>query len=78
MQVRRFTDFVISNYQDLKLKIVSFSRVLSMSLDVKYDPVVVASEAETASANRKIVKVLKASGNIHNGIEDVLGLYFQQ
>ena len=72
------TDCLISNYQDPKLEIVSFSRVLSGSLGVKYDPVVVASEAETAFTNRKIAKKLKASGNIHNSIEDVLDLYFHQ
>ena len=64
--------------RDAIADIAGFMRRLAMDDDVAIDPEVAASEAETGYRNASLANFLRACGNLHSPVEDVLDVYFNQ
>lgn len=71
-------DVLLSQYDDPKGALLDHLRRLSGNPDIAFDPEVAASERETGYRNAALANFLKASGNLENGIDAVLDLYFHQ
>lgn len=58
--------------------IAGFLRRLAADETVDIDPEVAESEARTGYRNASLANFLRASGNLHSAVEDVLDVYFHQ
>ena len=58
--------------------ITDFMRKAAADATVSMDPEVATSEAETGFRNASLANFLRAYGNLHNAIPDVLEVYFNQ
>lgn len=74
------TDILISTYgrAGAKEEILNRVRDLSGNPAIKMDPVVAASELETAHRNAGLAYVMKGFGNIKNDVDDLLDVYCHQ
>ena len=59
-------------------RITYFLREVSSDPEVSIDMEVAQSEADTGFLNASLANFLKASGNLHGPVEDVLDVYFHQ
>ena len=64
--------------QALVARITAFMRQLADDAAVEIDPEVAASEGETGFRNASLANFLRAYGNLHNPVADVLEVYFNQ
>lgn len=71
-------DILCTLFPDPKTVILEFIRKLSGINSIVYNPVVAASEKQLGFRNAALINMMKASGNIHNQIDDVLDLYYHQ
>ena len=65
-------------FDDPKQAILSFVRDLSGDDSVEIDDDVAHAERDTGFTNRALANFLKARGNLHHDVEEVLDLYFHQ
>ena len=74
------TDVLVSTFGRIGAKEEILSRVRDLSGDqsIRMDPVVAASELETAHRNAGLAHVMKGFGNIRNSVDDVLDVYCHQ
>ena len=70
------TDIVLSHATsgDPLLELVRRS---SGAVDIDYDPTVAEAERETGHRNRALAHFLRAFGNLHNDVDEVLDRYFR-
>jgi glutaminase len=59
-------------------RITTFMRELADDAAVEIDPEVAASEGETGFRNASLANFLRAYGNLHSPVADVLQVYFNQ
>ena len=59
-------------------QIVGFVRRAADAPDIGIDPEVAASEAQTGFRNASLANFLRAEGNLHSAVADVLRVYFNQ
>jgi glutaminase len=71
-------DILISELKDPKAELLAFVRKVANGSTVVYDTAVARSEAETGWRNAALANLLKAYGNLHNDVDEVLDLYFHQ
>jgi len=64
--------------QEAIADIAGFMRRLSLDETVTIDPEVAASEADTGFRNASLANFLRSFGNLHNRVEDVLEVYYNQ
>ncbi len=72
------TDALMGARPHLRDTLLAFVRELAGNDAIAYDDVVARSEAETGFRNRALANFLKAEGNLHAAVDDVLDLYFHQ
>lgn len=70
------TDVLLEHLPDAKAAVLDFARRLSGSPDVHYDAAVAASEQATGYTNLALAHFLKAHGNLHHPVEQVVDAYF--
>ncbi|HET7370968.1 MAG TPA: glutaminase, partial [Gammaproteobacteria bacterium] len=70
------TDCLVTHTPDARTSILDFVRGAASDDAIGYDPEVAASEAEHGYLNRALGNFLKSFGNIDNGVDDVLDVYF--
>lgn len=71
-------DMLCSLFEDPQHVLLEFVRKISGIPTVDYDPQLAASEKRSGFRNAALINMMKASGNIHNDIEQVLDLYYHQ
>jgi len=71
-------DMLITHLPEPEEHLLRFVRVLCGNESITIDSAVAASEAETGFMNAALANVLKHHGNLHNGIDRVLRLYYFQ
>lgn len=69
-------DILISNFNHPKSELIEFIRNLSGNRNIYYSERVAESEKRTGHRNTSLIYLMKAFGNIHNDIDEVLDLYF--
>lgn len=69
-------DTLISNLQNPKKEYIEFVRKIAGNPSIDYDENVAESEKATGYNNAAMTNLMKAYGNIHNEIEEVLDFYF--
>lgn len=69
-------DVLIDQLKDPKREILEFIRRLSGSGAVGYNDRVAASEKEFGFRNAALANMVRSFGNIRNGVDEVLDLYF--
>lgn len=69
-------DILIDLYSDPKNEFINFVRQLAVNQNINYNANIAKSEKDFGFINTAIVNLMKAYGNIHNPVEDVLDLYF--
>ncbi len=72
------TDSIVSQDVNAKLSILNEMRRLVGNPDIRCDREVAASERDHGYWNAAIANFLKAHGNLHAGVDDVLDAYFHQ
>lgn len=72
------TDALMGVRPYLRDTLLDFVRALAGNDTIAYDDEVARSEAETGFRNRALANFLKAEGNLHGAVDDVLDLYFHQ
>ncbi len=70
------TDVLLEHLPDAKAAVLDFARLLSGSPEVDYDYAVAASERATGFTNIALANFLKAHGNLHHPVEQVVDAYF--
>ncbi|MBL7794919.1 MAG: glutaminase [Saprospiraceae bacterium] len=70
------TDVLLEHLPDAKAAVLDFARLLSGSSEVDYDYAVAASERATGFTNIALANFLKAHGNLHHPVEQVVDAYF--
>lgn len=70
------TDVLLEHLPDAKAAVLDFARMLSGSSEVDYDYAVAASERATGFTNIALANFLKAQGNLHHPVEQVVDAYF--
>src|SRR5688500_18494287 len=71
-------DILCSLFEDPKSELISFIRSISGIQSIDYNEQVALSEKNLGFRNAALINMMKASGNIHNKIEEVLDLYYHQ
>jgi glutaminase len=71
-------DCMLSLYDNAQQELLNMFRKLSGNNLISFDPVVANSEREHGYRNYALVNFMKSFGNIHNNIDDVVDLYFNQ
>ena len=71
-------DILCSLFADPKSELIAFVRNISGIQSIDYNEQVALSEKNLGFRNAALINVMKASGNIHNQIDDVLDLYYHQ
>jgi glutaminase len=71
-------DMLCSLFRDPKTEMINFIRKVSGIASIDYNGQVAHSEKSLGFRNAALINMMKASGNIHNRIEDVLDLYYHQ
>jgi glutaminase len=69
-------DILIDILENPKEDFLQFVRKLAIEDDIQYNETIVTSESKTGYTNNAIVNLLKAFGNIHNDIGEVLDFYY--
>ena len=69
-------DILISQFDNPKEEMLKFINSLSNNKDIKYSPVIAASEKSAGYRNIALCNFLKSLGNIENNPEEVLDFYF--
>jgi glutaminase len=69
-------DQLISTIDHPKQQLLQFVRKLANRQQVYYNEAVAASEKEHGFRNAALANLLKAFGNLHNSVEEVLDVYF--
>jgi glutaminase len=69
-------DILVSCLVNPKKELLDFIRKLSGLNTVEYCPGIANSEKKTGYRNYALVNLMKDFGNIHNGVDEVLDLYF--
>ncbi len=69
-------DILVEKIPNIKGEFIEFVRSMANSTDIDYNYAVANSEAETGFRNRAMVNMLRAFGNIHSDVEDVLDFYY--
>ena len=69
------TDILCTRYAVPENAVVEFLRPLSGNRDIHYNRAVAASERRTAHRNAAMAHLMKAFGNLHNSVDDVLDAY---
>jgi len=69
------TDILCTRYAVPENAVVEFLRPLSGNRDVHYNRAVAASERRTSHRNAAMAHLMKAFGNLHNRVDDVLDAY---
>jgi len=70
------TDVLLEHLPDAKAAVLDFARMLCGNPDVDYDLAVAASERATGFTNIALANFLKAHGNLHHPVEQVVDAYF--
>jgi len=70
------TDVLLEHLPDAKAAVLDFARLLSGSSGVDYDLAVADSERDTGFTNIALANFLKAHGNLHHPVEQVVDAYF--
>lgn len=70
-------DMLLDQLKSPDAEMLSFVRELRCS-QVDYDDAVFRSEIETGFTNLALTNFMKAHGNIHHAVEDVLSVYYHQ
>lgn len=71
-------DIVRSNAADAKHALLAFVRERADNPDIRFDDEVARSEALTGYRNRALANFIKSFGNLENGVDEVLDIYFHQ
>jgi glutaminase len=71
-------DILLSNLKNPKEDFLSFVRELAHDETISYNEKIAESERVTGFNNYAAANLLKAYGNLHNKVEDVLDFYFHQ
>ncbi|MDX1667283.1 MAG: glutaminase [Saprospiraceae bacterium] len=71
-------DVLLSHLDEPKRALLDFVRKISGVPDIDFNPKVARSEKLTGFRNAALANLLKAFGNIHNEVTDVLDFYFHQ
>ena len=71
-------DLLVSRLKEPKKEYLSFVRKVAGDDTINYNPAVAASEKQWGHRNSALVNLMKAYGNIHNSVEEVLDLYFHK
>lgn len=69
-------DILVSEFPSPKEDILSFIHRLSGNHSICFNPRVAQSEKENGFRNYALVNLMKSFHNIHNGIDEVMDLYF--
>lgn len=69
-------DILLTLSADPKKELLSFVREISQLPNIDYNTRIASSESSAGFTNRALINLMKAFGNIHNDIEQVLDLYF--
>ena len=69
------TDILCTRYAVPENAVVEFLRPLCGNRDVHYNRAVATSERRTSNRNAAMAHLMKAFGNLHNPVEDVLDAY---
>jgi glutaminase len=69
-------DILSTLYSDPKSSFLDFVTKVSGNADIHYNTKVAHSEMSLGFRNTALINMMKASGNIHNDIENVLDLYY--
>lgn len=71
-------DILCSLYKDPVDTLLNFIQEISGIQSLQYNQQVALSERSLGFRNTALINLMKASGNIHNHIDDVLNLYYHQ
>lgn len=71
-------DILLSCLKNPKEELLAFVRHLAQDDDIYYDEEVAISEKNHGYRNVALVNYMKALGNIHNDVDDILDFYFYQ
>ncbi|MCB0465528.1 MAG: glutaminase [Aequorivita sp.] len=71
-------DVLLSNLKNPKEDFLNFVRELTHDESIQYNEKIAESERVTGFNNYAAANLLKAYGNLHNKVEDVLDFYFHQ
>lgn len=71
-------DILISHFDDPKKGFLDFVCSLTKDKDLGYNYAVAQSEKKWGFRNAALTNLMKAYGNIHNDVEEVLDFYFHQ
>jgi glutaminase len=71
------TDIVLSRADQSADPLLELVRRLCVSDTVDFDPEVAASESSTGHRNRALAHFLKAYGNLHGDVDEILEKYFR-
>ena len=71
-------DVLLSNLKNPKEDFLNFVRELTHAESIQYNEKIAESERVTGFNNYAAANLLKAYGNLHNKVEDVLDFYFHQ
>ncbi|MEO6132923.1 MAG: glutaminase, partial [Saprospiraceae bacterium] len=69
-------DILCSLFDNANADLLSFVRLIGGNDSIQYNPKVANSEKKLGFRNAALINMMKATGNIHNEIEDVLDLYY--
>lgn len=69
-------DILCTHLTNPKQELIHFIRKAADNPNVNYDEHIAASEKSTGYRNRALINLMRAFGNIHNDIDQVLDLYF--
>lgn len=72
------SDVLLSHFDNPKEDFLNYVRELAQDGSICYNEAVAASEKATGYRNAAAANLLKAFGNMHNKVEDVLDFYFYQ
>src|SRR5687767_2436166 len=71
-------DILCSLFPDPKVTLIDFIRKITGKSSIDYNTQLASSEKSLGFRNAALINMMKASGNIHNDIEQVLDLYYHQ